>query len=165
MSETSTNGQVANNQQQAPTLLVNAQYLRDFSFENPRAPESLMNQAGPPEVKIELDVKARQLNTELYESVVIAKIEAKQTQQTAFVIEVEYAAVVTIQNANQELVAALLLIETPRLIFPYVRNIISDATREGGFPPLMINPVDFAELHRRKTAEGQVIPAANQPAN
>jgi preprotein translocase subunit SecB len=162
MSETATNGQ-ATERPQGPVLLVNAQYLRDFSFENPRAPESLMNQNEPPEVKIELDVKVRQLNTELFESVLTAKVEAKQGQQTAFVIEVDYGAVVTIQNANQDVTAALLLIETPRLIFPYVRNIISDATRDGGFPPLMINPVDFAELHRRKSAEAQAAAPTNLP--
>jgi preprotein translocase subunit SecB len=161
MSETTTNGQDTSAVAAAPSLTVNAQYLRDLSFENPRAPESLLTQqTGTPEVKIDVDVKARQLNPEVFESVIAMKIEASQGGQVAFVVEVDYGAVVTIKNANQELTAALLLIETPRIVFPFVRSIIADATRDGGFPPLMVNPIDFAELQRRKAAQAQAIPAA-----
>jgi len=160
MSETQTNGQNGA-AATAPSLTINAQYLRDLSFENPRAPESLLQQGGVPEVKIDVDVKARQLNQEVYESVVSLKVEAQQNNQVAFVVEVDYGAVVTIKNAAQELIAALLLIEAPRIVFPFVRAVVADATRDGGFPPLMINPIDFAEVQRRKTAaQQQQAPAA-----
>jgi preprotein translocase subunit SecB len=159
MSETTTNGQDGAAGQQ-PSLTINAQYLRDLSFENPRAPESLLNQSGVPEVKIDVDVKARQLNPELFESVVSLKVEAQSGGQVAFVVEVDYGALVTIKNAPQELVAALLLIETPRIVFPFLRSVVADATRDGGFPPLMINPIDFAEVQRRKAAAQQGMPTA-----
>lgn len=143
-----------------PSLNVHAQYLRDLSFENPRAPDSLIapNNATP-EVKIDIDVKARQLNEGMFESVLTIKAEARQGEQVAFLVEASYGAVVSIQNATQDMIAALLLIETPRLIFPFARTIVADATRDGGFPPLLINPVDFAELHRRKAL------AAAEPAS
>jgi preprotein translocase subunit SecB len=156
---------VANGQNGAapagPSLTINAQYLKDLSFENPRAPDSLLAQGQAPEVKIEVEVKARQLNEELFESVLTLKVEARQGQQVAFVTEVDYAAVVTIRNAPQELIGALLLVETPRIIFPFARAILADATRNGGFPPLLINPIDFAELQRRKAIEAQGPAAAN----
>lgn len=154
MSDTPNNGQ-GPALAQGPMLIVNAQYLRDLSFENPRAPESLMAQTQPPEVKIDVDVKARQLNEETFESVLALKVEARQGANVAFVVEVDYGAVVTIRNATQEMVAALLLIEVPRIIFPFARAIVSDATRDGGFPPLLINPIDFAELQRRKAELAQ----------
>ena len=161
MSEIQTNG---NGQDDAaglaPSLTINAQYLRDLSFENPRAPESLVNQTGAPEVRIDVDVKARQLSGEMYESVVTVKAEATILGQVTFVVEADYGALVTIRNAPQELVAALLLIETPRIIFPFLRNVLADATRDGGFPPLMLSPIDFAELQRRKSAAQVEAPAA-----
>jgi preprotein translocase subunit SecB len=155
MSETVTNGQDGPADVAGPSLTINAQYLRDLSFEHPRAPESLMNQTSPPEVKIDVDVKGRQLSPDTFESVLSLKIEATQGTNVAFVVEVDYGAVVTIRNATQELIGALLLIETPRLIFPFARAIIAEATRDGGFPPLMVNPIDFAELQRRKSLAAQ----------
>jgi preprotein translocase subunit SecB len=149
MSEIAANGQDSA-ATQPPALIVNAQYLRDLSFENPRAPDSLLSQNGPPEVSIEIDVKARQLNEELFEVVLNIKLEARSNSEVAFLVELDYGGVVTIRNAAPELRAALILIETPRLLFPFARAIIADATRDGGFPPLMINPIDFAELQRRK---------------
>jgi preprotein translocase subunit SecB len=157
MSDIAANGQDST-APQAPVLIINAQYLRDLSFENPRAPDSLLAQSGPPDVNIEIDVKARQLNPELYEVVLNLQIEARSGSDVAFLVEVDYGGVVTIRNAQADLLAALILIETPRLLFPFARAIIADATRDGGFPPLLINPVDFAELQRRKAqraAEGE----------
>jgi preprotein translocase subunit SecB len=152
MSETAANGQDGA-AVQSPVLIVNAQYLRDLSFENPRAPESLIGQSGPPEVNVEIDVKARQLNPELFEVVLAIQIEARSNNEVAFLIELDYGAVVTIRNAAPEVTAALILVEAPRLLFPFARNVIADATRDGGFPPLLINPIDFAELQRRKAQQ------------
>src|ERR1700722_20643735 len=112
MSETLANGQNGATAPAAPTLTINAQYLRDLSFENPRAPESLLNQSAPPEVKIDVDVKGRQLNQDTFESVINLKVEARQGEQVAFMVEADYAAVVTIRNATQEMIAALVLVET-----------------------------------------------------
>ena len=152
MSDIAANGQDGAD---SPVLIINAQYLRDLSFENPRAPESLLAQNGPPEVAIEVDVKARQLNDELFEAVLSIKVEARQGNEVAFLVELDYGGVLTIRNAGQELLAALILIEAPRMLFPFARAIIAEATRDGGFPPLLINPIDFAELQRRKASEAQ----------
>jgi preprotein translocase subunit SecB len=154
MSDTAANGPTGE-AQQGPSLVINAQYLRDLSFENPRAPESLLQQSAAPEVGIDVDVKARQIGETSFEVVLVLKVEARVAGEVAFLVELEYGGVVTIQNVAQDIMAALILIETPRLLFPFARAIVADATREGGFPPLLINPIDFTELQRRKAAEAE----------
>jgi len=130
-------------------LIVNAQYIKDLSFENPRAPQSLLQQASSPAVEISVDVKAQTLSPETFEVVMTIKAGAKSNDETLFLVELAYGAVVTIRNVPQEMMPAALLVETPRLMFPFARSIVAEATRDGGFPPLMINPIDFTELLRR----------------
>jgi preprotein translocase subunit SecB len=154
MSEPAANGQDGA-ATQGPVLIINAQYVRDLSFENPRAPESLMGQNAPPEVGVEIDVKARQISLELFEVVLSFQVQARTGDDVAFLIELDYGAVLTIRNAAPEMIAALLLVEAPRILFPFARAIISNATRDGGFPPLLLNPVDFADLQRRKAQQAQ----------
>ena len=142
-------------------LIFNAQYIKDLSFENPRAPQSLMQQSGPPAVEINVDVKAQSLGPETFEVVLSVNASAKVQADPLFLIELTYGAIVTVRNTPQEVLPILVLVETPRLIFPFARNIIAEATRDGGFPPLMINPIDFAELMRRNQAQSQQPPAAS----
>jgi preprotein translocase subunit SecB len=134
-------------------LLINAQYIKDLSFENPRAPQSLMQQANPPSVDINVDVKAQSVGPENYEVVLTINASAKTQDETLFLVELAYAAIVTVRNVPQQMLGAIVLVEVPRLTFPFARNIIAETTRDGGFPPLMINPIDFAELARRNAAE------------
>jgi preprotein translocase subunit SecB len=131
-------------------LIINAQYIKDLSFENPRAPQSLIQPTAQPEVAINVDVKARNLGPELFEVVLTVNVSARAQNEPVFLVELAYAAVVTVKNTPEPMVPTLILVETPRLIFPFARAIIADATRDGGFPPLMINPIDFAELLRRQ---------------
>ena len=145
-------------------LFINAQYIKDLSFENPRAPHSLTQQAAAPAVEINVDVKAQNLNPETYEVVLTINANAKIGADALFIVELAYGAVVTVRNLPQEMLAPALLVEIPRLMFPFARNIVADATRDGGYPPLMINPIDFTELLRRN--QGQAPPApppTNQP--
>jgi preprotein translocase subunit SecB len=142
-------------------LIINAQYLKDLSFESPRAPHSLLTQAGSPEVTLNVDVKARSLGPDVYEVMLTISAGAKHGAETAFLVELTYGAVTTIQNTPQDIVPFLLFVETPRIMFPFARAILADATRDGGFPPLLINPVDFAELMRRE--QGRVPQPAAQP--
>ncbi|HXZ00581.1 MAG TPA: protein-export chaperone SecB [Stellaceae bacterium] len=144
----------------AQQLIVNAQYIKDFSFENPRAPHSLMQQKEPPEVQLGVDVKAQALGQDIYEVVLTINANAKAAAEAVFVAELAYAAVVTVRNVPQENLAAMLLVETPRLLFPFARSIVANATREGGFPPLLLHPVDFAELLRRQQAMQAASPVA-----
>jgi preprotein translocase subunit SecB len=147
---------------QGPVLIINAQYLRDLSFENPRAPESLIGQTTPPEVSVDIDAKARQLNPELFEVVLALRVEARTANEVTFLIELEYGAVVTIRNAAPEVIGHLALVEAPRLLFPFARAIVAEATRDGGFPPLLINPVDFADLQRRKVKQAEQAAATTE---
>jgi preprotein translocase subunit SecB len=143
--------------QSAPQqLIVNAQYIKDLSFENPRAPHSLGQQPAQPSVDINVDVKAQSLGPETYEVVLTINASAKVQSDALFIVELVYGAIITVRNVPQELLSSAVLVETPRLMFPFARNIVADTTRDGGFPPLMINPIDFAELLRQNTAAGQI---------
>ena len=148
----------------APQLMVLAQYTKDLSFENPRAPQSLVQQKAAPEVSLEVDVKARNLAPELYEVLLTTSAEAKVEGEPVFIAQLTYAGVVTIKNAGtDDVLNAMIFIETPRLLFPFARNIIATATRDGGFPPLLINPIDFVALHRRQ--QSQPKPASGATLN
>jgi preprotein translocase subunit SecB len=138
-----------------PQLIVNAQYIKDLSFENPRAPQSLIQQTAQPEVEINVDVKARNLNPEVFEVILTINATARAQGEAVFLVELSYGAVVTIVNAAAEMLPMLVLVEAPRIVFPFARAIIANATRDGGFPPLMINPIDFAELLRRQQGDAQ----------
>jgi preprotein translocase subunit SecB len=143
-----TNG--SNTAQAGPQLFINAQYVKDLSFENPRAPQSLLQQKAQPEVSLDVDVKARNLAPELFEVALTISAEAKAEGETAFIVQLTYCGVISAQNATPEILNAMILVETPRLLFPFARNVIATATRDGGFPPLLINPIDFAALVRRE---------------
>ena len=148
-------------------LIVNTQYVKDLSFESPRAPQTLMNQREAPEVNLSADVKARSLGPDVYEVVLTMGANARHGEDPVFVVELSYAAVVTIKDASAELTPLLVFVETPRLLFPFARAVIAEATRNGGFPPLLINPIDFAELLRReheRALKEQASGGAPQPA-
>lgn len=143
----------------APPLVVNAQFLKDLSFENPNAPQSLVAQKGPPQVEIQVNVGARNLAPNIFEVTLSITGTAKQEAETVFLVECAYGGVFTLTNVPTEHIHPLLMIEGPRLLFPFARSIIADATRDGGFPPLMIQPIDFVDLYRRQAAAQQ----AQQP--
>ena len=144
----------------AQQLIINAQYVKDLSFENPRAPSSLSQPQMQPSVDINVDVKAQPLGPENYEVVLTIKAGAKVQEDPLFIVELSYGAIITVRNMPQEMLSPVVLVETPRLMFPFARNIVAETTRNGGFPPLMINPIDFGELLRRNAAA----PAAPPPA-
>ena len=129
-------------------LVINSQYLKDFSFESPNAPAIFLEMKHAPEIKINLDVKAAKINEEnnIFEVSLFINAEAKYEEKTVFICETEYTAIATI-NVPAEHLEPLLLVEIPRYLFPFSRNIIADATREGGFAPLMLQPVDFLSLY------------------
>src|ERR1700680_3914370 len=147
----------------AQQLIVNAQYIKDLSFENPRAPQSLIQQTAQPSVDINVDVKAQNLGPEVFEVILTINATARAQDQPVFLVELAYGAVVTVKNATPEMLAPLILVEAPRIVFPFARAIIANATRDGGFPPLMINPIDFAELLRRQQADAQSLGSPGNP--
>jgi preprotein translocase subunit SecB len=140
---------------QSPRLTIVSQYVRDLSFENPRAPLSLQTSQGRPEIQIRVDVRAQHMEAERYEVSLQLHAEAKAGDQIAFVVELTYGGVFGLINVPQDSLQPLLLIECPRLLFPFARRVIADATRDGGFPPLLIDPIDFVSLYRRRQQQAQ----------
>lgn len=138
---------------QGPMLNILAQYIKDLSFENPGSPNSLRPREKAPEININVNVGANPLSESDFE--VELKLDAKAVdgEEVLFNVELEYAGVFRIQGIPQESIGPAVLIECPRLLFPYARQIISDSTRNGGFPPLMIDPIDFAQLYQARVAE------------
>ncbi len=150
------------NPQQAaqPMLNVLAQYIKDFSFENPNAPRSLQPSQTQPNINIQINVNAEPFQTD-YEVELKIEGKAEAGSDLLFAFELSYAGIFRIQNVPQESIHPVLMIECPRLLFPFAREIISNGVRNGGFPPLFIDPIDFVGLYRQKLAEQQ----AAQPAS
>jgi preprotein translocase subunit SecB len=136
-----------------PQLNVLGQYVKDFSFENPNAPKSLQASSQQPSINIQINVNAKGMSDTDYE--VELKVDGRaETQGTLmFAFELLYAGIFRIQNVPQESIHPLVMIECPRLLFPFARQMIADAIRNGGFPPLLIDPVDFVGLYRQKMAQ------------
>lgn len=154
---TTTNGGQQANAAPAPQLNVVAQYIKDFSFENPNAPNSLALQQQP-QLNIQINVNAKPLSETDIEVTLKLEGKAEVENRLLFGFELEFAGVFRIQNVPQESMQAVVLIECPRLLFPFAREIIASNVRNGGFPPLLLDPVDFVSLYRQKLAETQ--PAA-----
>ncbi|MBB3811047.1 protein-export chaperone SecB [Pseudochelatococcus contaminans] len=153
----------ANNQtDEGPILNALAQYIKDFSFENPNAPRSLAPQEKSPEISIQVNVGGNQIGDEDY--VVDLTLEGKATVdgEVLFAFELVYGGVFRLRNVPAEHIHPTVMIEFPRLLFPFARQIIADAVRNGGFPPLFIDPIDFTALYRQKIAELQT-EQANSP--
>jgi len=161
--ENTTGAEGAADQQQQPAnpITIHTQYIKDLSFENPNAPESVALQQQP-KINIDVDVEARTTQDQkLHEVTIKINVKGDVGDKVAFIAELQYGCVVTL-NVSDEHRLPVLMIEVPRLLFPYVRKIVSDLTADGGFPPLMMQQIDFADLFRKKFAkkmEGQ--PAGN----
>jgi preprotein translocase subunit SecB len=132
---------------QRPQIQVNAQYVKDLSFENPNAPQSLISSAEAPQIEVTVDVGARGLGESRYEVELRVTAHAARGAERAFVVEVVYAGVFTLLNVTEDALQPICLIECPRILFPFARRIIADCTRDGGFPPLLLEPIDFAALY------------------
>jgi preprotein translocase subunit SecB len=136
----------------APQLSVLAQYVKDFSFENPNAPRSL-GQTDQPKIGISVNVSANPLSDTEFEVELRLEGKAESNIGVMFNIELVFAGVFRVQNVPQENVQPLMLIECPRLLFPFAREIISSAVRNGGFPPLLLDPIDFVALYQQRAAQ------------
>ena len=151
-----TNGGPAETPGTAPQLNVLAQYVKDLSFENPNAPRSLQQQQAP-QINIQINVNAKPLTENGSDIEVELKLEgrAEVSGTVVFGFELVYAGIFRIQGVPQDNLHPVVMIECPRLLFPFAREIIATATRNGGFPPLMIDPVDFVALYRQRMGEMQ----------
>ena len=128
------------------TMQINAQYIKDFSFENPNSPSSLQPKTEP-EVEVNVDVQATSLSDHVYEVSLTTSITGRDQSQTLFIIELIYAGIFTFNGESDDNIQPALLIDCPQLLFPFARSIISNVTQNGGFPPLLLQPVNFAQLY------------------
>ena len=131
---------------------VLGQYIKDLSFENPGAPG---NPAARPQIELGVDLQARQSGQDRFEVELKLRVTAKAEDRPLFLLELAYGGLFAIQNAPQEIVQQFLLIEAPHIMFPFARRVVADVIRDGGMPPLLIEPIDFAALFRAKQAEAQ----------
>jgi preprotein translocase subunit SecB len=138
-----------------PALNALAQYCKDFSFENPNAPRSLQPQAQGPQINLQVNVNAKQLAEADFEVDLTLEGNAKSGNDVLFAFELTYSGVFRIRNIPQDQLHPVVMIECPRLLFPFARQIVADAVRNGGFPPLYIDPIDFVGLYRQRAAEMQ----------
>lgn len=146
----------------APAINAMVQYTKDFSFENPNAPRSLGPQQTAPNISIQVNVNARQVADADFEVNILLEGSAVAESELLFKFELDYAGLFRLRNISPNDMHPIVMIECPRLLFPFARQIIADAVRSGGFPPLYVDPIDFAALYRRRVEE--VAAAAGAPA-
>ena len=151
----------------APQLNALAQYAKDLSFENPNAPRSLAPQQEAPQINIQVNVNAKQLAETDFEVDLTLQGDAKTGNEVLFAFDLTYSGVFRVRNIPQDQLHPVVMIECPRLLFPFARQIVADAVRNGGFPPLFIDPIDFVGLYRQKAMEAQQAPAGQgaRPGN
>ncbi len=139
-----------------PRFLIRGQYVKDLSFENPLAPHTLVNPEEKPDISVDISLKAQRLNEEHFELVLRIASTAKSKEKMLFLVELDYGAIVQLVNIPEDRIEQLLFIDCAAILFPFARRVLSDVTRDGGFMPMMLEPIDFTALYaRNKMAETQ----------
>ena len=154
--KTKATGGNASHSEQIPTMpvTVNGQYIKDLSFETPGPLSGDAKEA--PSINLNIEVRAHpQKNKSQFEVELHIVAEATRKKDRVFMLELTYAGMFTMGNVDEQHIPPILLIECPRMLFPFARAIVADVTRDGGFPPLALAPVDFAEIYRRQLAQMQ----------
>src|SRR5258708_11311109 len=144
--------------QQAQFRVV-TQYIKDFSFENPNAPQSLLQHPPQPSMSVQINVTPKQLSNTDFEVELKLDGKAEVNGSVLFGFELNYAGVFHLPGITQESIGPLIMIQCPRLLFPFAREIIASAIAGGGFPPVLLEPIDFVALYQQKAAHGQQAPA------
>ena len=146
----------------APGLQVIAQYIKDFSFENPNAPESLVSGWPQPETNVQIFLRHQKVKDDIYECAVNFRIEAKNKEKdkVCLIIDLSYAAFVVLKNVPAEQHQPVIMVEVPKLLFPFAREIVANMTSSGGYPPLYLSPISFEtiyvnEIKRQQEAQGK----------
>lgn len=138
-----------------PRFLVTGQYVKDLSFENPRAPQSLIAGEDKPSIEVNIDLTASKLRDDLFEVVLKIAAKASVKDQPLFLADLEYAGLFTIQNVPEDRLQQILFVDCPFLLFPFARRVIADLSRDGGFPPLQLEPIDFFAMYKKRMEANQ----------
>ena len=144
----------SNGSDAAPEVGMISQYVKDLSFENPSAPAVYQWQSQP-QIEVSFNIGANTVGEDIHEVALKIEVLARAEQNTAFAVDLLYAGLFAIQNLPEEQLQPFLLAEAPRLLFPFARRIVSDAIRDGGFPPLLLDPIDFGQLYMQRAAQMQ----------
>jgi preprotein translocase subunit SecB len=144
---------MANGEDTSPQVGVISQYVKDLSFENPNAP-AVFQWQGQPDIDVQFNIGANMVADDVHEVVLKIDVKATSADKVAFQVELSYAGLFGLRNIPDEQLQPFLLAEAPRIIFPFARRVLADAVRDGGFPPLMLEPIDFASLYLQQ-AEAQ----------
>lgn len=148
-----TGGHVAGNGEDTqPQVGVITQYVKDLSFENPNAPMVYQSEAQP-RIDVQFNIASNVVGEDIYEVALKIEVRATAEEQVAFAIELDYAGLFGLRNVPQDQIQPFLFAEAPRILFPFARRIVADMTRDGNFPPLMLEPIDFAALYMAQTQE------------
>ena len=142
-----------------PQLGITSQYIKDLSFENPSAADRPPEAERSPDIQVNVQVAVRRLEAPNFEVTLQITANAKYQEKPVFLVELTYAGVFTLIGIPQEALEPTLLVECPRLLFPFARRIVADVTRDGGFPPLLLGPIDFLALYRNGQAQAQAAQA------
>ena len=151
----------SNGNDTAPRAGIISQYVKDLSFENPNAPAVYQWQTQP-KIEVDFNIGSSRLNDEIYEVVLRIEVRATADGQTAFAVDLMYAGLIGMRNVDEADTSPFLLAEAPRILFPFARQIIAHTVQEGGFPPLMLDPIDFHSLYLARAAQetaGEEAPA------
>ncbi len=135
----------------APRMQIVSQYIRDLSFENVAA-QNNKNNSAQPDISVQVNLDARKGQENQYEVIQKLTVTAKAEEETIFLLEIDYAGIFIIENISDEQLHPFLMIECPRMLFPFVRRIVRDVTADGGFPPLNVDNIDFVQLYRQELA-------------
>lgn len=136
-------------------LGVLAQYVKDLSFESPGAPQTLQGPGENPELKVGVNVKSAPRGEDVYEVAVHIEAHAKSDAGVIYNVEIDYAGLFRIKNVPEHLLQPVMFVDCPTLLFPFLRRVIADVVRDGGFPPLMLDPIDFSRLYTQNLAHSQ----------
>ncbi len=152
MAEATPENADAQEAQAQPTLQIRTQYVKDLSFESPASPQSFINPGEAPQLDLGVNVNGEKIDDTNYEIVLSIKAKAKNDDAVLFDLELDFAGIFVPENIAEQNINAFLMIEGPRMLFPFARQVVSNVTREGGFMPLNLNPIDFVSLYRQNIA-------------
>lgn len=150
--ESAATGENQNAQQPAPSLNIIGQYVRDLSFENPGAPDTIMAGGGAPQFNVAINVQVKNQSEDVYAVELTTNAKAERDGKLLFNVELVYGGIFRVKNVQQNQLPPLLMIECPRMIFPFARQVMANVTQAGGFPPLLMEPVDFVSIYQQNLA-------------